>query len=143
MSNDIGAMMEAVREMWNTGDTSKAAPYYLPSALRSAPNQAKALTGVAEIAEYVRQMRLAFPDARLTFNEVVAGNDCQVVLWTFTGTQQGDYLGIPVSGKAVSITGVTWVRLKDGMILSEEVFFDNLTVLQALGALPAASAAAG
>ena len=46
----------------------------------------------------------AFPDLKVTVNQLVAERDLVVGHMTTEGTQTGEFMGIPASGKKISIT---------------------------------------
>jgi predicted ester cyclase len=87
-------------------------------------------------------MRTAFPDYRITIDEQLAEADLVATVWTATGTHQGEWASpigpVPATGKAVTWTGTTTLRIAEGKIA--EVIgtnWDHLGILQQLGALPA------
>jgi steroid delta-isomerase-like uncharacterized protein len=65
--------------------------------------------------------------------DVFGQGDKIVKHWNFKGTHNGDFFGIPATGKIVDIDGVTLVQLKDGKIAQERDFLDNLELMQQLG----------
>ena len=48
----------------------------------------------------------AFPDMQVTVDDLLAEGDRVVTRWTARGTQQGELMGIPATGKAVTLTGI-------------------------------------
>lgn len=79
----------------------------------------------------------AFPDGRTTTNDLIAEGDRVVERFTFTGTQQGDFMGIPASGKQVTVTGMSIFRIAEGKIVEHWGENDGLGLLAQVGALPA------
>ncbi len=81
--------------------------------------------------EGVRQLfaavRSAFPDFHETIEDLVAEDDKVVARWTTRGTHQGEFAGIPPTGKSVTWKGMFIVRVADGKIVE---------VWQAHGQLP-------
>ena len=55
----------------------------------------------------------------------------------FTGKHTGAFFGIPATGKDVNVEGATLVKMRDGKIAEEQDFFDNLSLMQQLGQIPA------
>jgi steroid delta-isomerase-like uncharacterized protein len=82
----------------------------------------------------------AFPDLKRPVEDLVAEGDKVVARWSSVGTHQGDFQGIPPSGKEVSTTGITIFRLADGKIVEEWSESDMLGLLQQVGAFPAPAA---
>lgn len=52
----------------------------------------------------------AFPDLRVTVEDILVDQDQAVVRWTATGTHTGEAMGLPASGKPLQFRGMTWVR---------------------------------
>jgi steroid delta-isomerase-like uncharacterized protein len=87
------------------------------------------------------QMRAAFPDFDHTIEDLVAEGDHVVARWTARGTHRGTFNGIPATGKPVTISCITFLRLADGKVVEEWVQMDALGLLQQLGVIPAAGPA--
>jgi predicted ester cyclase len=87
-------------------------------------------------------LRTAFPDYRMTIDEQLAEADIVATVWTGSGTHEGEWASpigpVAPTGKAVTWTGTTTLRIADGKIA--EVIgtnWDHLGLLQQLGALAA------
>jgi steroid delta-isomerase-like uncharacterized protein len=78
----------------------------------------------------------AFPDLKRPVEDLVAEGDKVVARWTSVGTHQGDFMGIPPTGKQVTTSGITIFRLEDGMIVEEWSESDMMGMLQQVGAFP-------
>ncbi|MBF6614769.1 MAG: ester cyclase [Chloroflexi bacterium] len=78
----------------------------------------------------------AFPDLHFTFEDFIAEGDQVVVRWTSTGTQKGELMGIPPSGKQFSTTGLEIYRFEGGKIVEHWQETNMLGLLQQLGAIP-------
>ena len=81
----------------------------------------------------------AFPDQQWVTEEQVAEGEKVVSLFTFYGTHQGDFMGIPATGRRVAVRGVVIDRVVGGKWQDSRILMDNLGLLQQLGALPAAA----
>ena len=75
----------------------------------------------------------AFPDLELTIQDMAAEGDRVAARWTWTGTHQGDLMGMPATGKHVSTGGMGFYRVVDGQIVEEWTLEDMLGVMQQLG----------
>ncbi len=60
--------------------------------------------------------RSAFPDLRLTIEDMIAEGDEVACRFTAKGTHTGPFSGLPPTGKAVSMTGIEIFRISDGRI---------------------------
>jgi ketosteroid isomerase-like protein len=72
----------------------------------------------------------------MTIDEMIAEGDRVVVRWTFRGTHQGEYLGVPPTGREATFSGINIFRIEDGRIAEILDIFDRLWLWQQLGVLP-------
>src|SRR5207244_7625397 len=79
----------------------------------------------------------ALPDANVTVEEQLVDGDRVVTRWTGRGTQTGEFMEMPPSGKKVAVPGVQIDRFSGDKIVEEWALFDQLGMLQQLGAVPA------
>ncbi|MDP7559258.1 MAG: ester cyclase [Planctomycetota bacterium] len=89
------------------------------------------MPGIAPGIEGVKQTAAihsaAFPDlVEIAFHDMIAEGDKVVVRWTVTGTHRGEMLGIPPTGKQVTLTGVDIFRIVDGKLVELWVNSDQL-----------------
>jgi len=71
-----------------------------------------------------------------SIDEMIAEGDRVMVRWTFHGTQQGEYLGIPPPGKPLTFSGIYIFRVSDGKIAEVWNLWDQFGEWQQLGILP-------
>jgi steroid delta-isomerase-like uncharacterized protein len=93
------------------------------------------LNGMVGVRRFYAALWEAFPDAFLTLQDTITEADRVAVRYQFGGTQLGDYLGSPATGKAVAVSGVTVVRLNDERIAEEWHAPTELSILAAIGAI--------
>jgi steroid delta-isomerase-like uncharacterized protein len=84
-------------------------------------------------------MLAAFSDNRTTVDEIIIEGDAAAIRWTWEATHSGvsPSLGIPPTGKRVSIVGCSVFHFKDGKIVEQWEYSDMLGLLQQLGVIPA------
>jgi steroid delta-isomerase-like uncharacterized protein len=78
----------------------------------------------------------AFPDTQVTFEDEMAVGDKVVVRWTVRATHKGALRNIPATGKQVTWTGITIVRIADGKIAEQWQELDHMVIMHQLGAIP-------
>jgi steroid delta-isomerase-like uncharacterized protein len=78
----------------------------------------------------------AYPDARWTIEDTIAEGDKVVTHFTFSGTHQGELMGVPPTGNKVSITGTGVFHVVDGKIVELTANLDYLGMFQQIGAIP-------
>jgi steroid delta-isomerase-like uncharacterized protein len=96
------------------------------------PNQ----QGPEGIKEFITGYLAAFPDGRITIDDQFASGDLVATRWMGRGTQTGELMGIPPTGKQVTITGITISRVENGKVVEEWTNWDMLGMLQQLGVVP-------
>ena len=95
------------------------------------------LQGREEFKQLLSVYITAFPDARFTVEDLIAEGDRVASRYTFRGTHQGDLMGIPPTGKQVTVTGIIINRIVNGKSEEGWLNFDALGMLQQLGVAPA------
>jgi len=86
---------------------------------------------------FFRMYIAAFPDLRMEPEDVLECGDKVVARVRATGTQQGEFMGLPATGKAVDVQLIDIIRFGgDGLAHEHWGVFDAMTMMQQLGALP-------
>ena len=78
----------------------------------------------------------AFPDVHLTVEDMIAEGDKVVTRYTSRGTQKGAFVGIPPTGKQMTVSSIVIARIADGKIAEEWGLDDQMGMLQQLGVIP-------
>jgi steroid delta-isomerase-like uncharacterized protein len=89
-----------------------------------------------EDIQYTLIFLTAFPDLRVTVEDMVAEDDKVATHWTMHGTHDGPLSGIPATGKQVTVKGVTTKRITDGKVVEEWALIDMLGMMQQLSTAP-------
>ena len=89
----------------------------------------------------VATFRNAFPDFKVTLDDVLAEGDKVVVRSTWSGTQQGAFMGIAPTGKRVSFEVIDIVRIAGGKVQEHWGQMDSMLMMQQLGLAPVPEAA--
>jgi steroid delta-isomerase-like uncharacterized protein len=79
----------------------------------------------------------AFPDGKTSTDDLIAEGDKVVERFTLVGTHKGDFMGIPATGKRVSVTGMSIFRIAGGKIVEHWGENDAIGLMMQLGVLPA------
>ena len=80
--------------------------------------------------------RAAFPDVHLTIEDEFADGDYVIQRGYGTGTHQGEFNGIPPSGKKIKLNVIHIWRFANGMAVENWVQIDALGLMQQIGAIP-------
>lgn len=125
-------------EAWNARDPEAIAAQFTPDGVRHqfALPEAR-LAGRDAISQGVGAIIHAVPDAGLEVRSQSTGEDGRVTVeWTFTGTHQNDFPGMPASGARMSLPGISVFTLTGDELISEErAYWDMATLMAAAGVL--------
>ncbi len=92
--------------------------------------------------QIVALFHAAFPDVTWTIEDMLAEGDKVVIRAPMRATHQGEFFGIPPTGKQVSISGIHILRIANGKIAEHWGNNDDLGLLQQLGVVPTLEQAA-
>jgi predicted ester cyclase len=93
--------------------------------------------GVAEWRQLIDDFLVAFPDGRFAVDDVLADGDRVAVRQTFRGTQQGVFLGMAPTGRAISVSATVVYRVAGAQIAESWWNADVLGLFRQLNAPPA------
>ena len=92
--------------------------------------------------EFFRTLLAAFPDWRMTVEDLIASGDKAVARVKVTGTHKGEFLGVPPNGTRVEVQLIDIMRFDGaGLVCEHWGTADMLSLMQQLGAVPAGPAA--
>jgi steroid delta-isomerase-like uncharacterized protein len=94
------------------------------------------IVGIDSSRAYYGNFLTGFSNITFTIKDIFGQGEKLVKHWNFKGTHTGVFFGIPPTGKAVSLDGVTLVRMDNGKIAEERDFFDNMDFMTQLGLVP-------
>src|SRR5579859_1467719 len=100
-------------------------------------NASTTLQGLESYKQFISMYFAAFPDGRLTIEDIIAEGDKVVARHAFHGTHRGALMGIPATGKEVTATGINIIHFANGKAVEEWANYDDLGLLQQLGVIPA------
>lgn len=89
------------------------------------------------VMAFFRTMVAAFPDMRMTPDDVLVDGDKAVARVTTTGTHKGEFMGMPPTGRTIDVQVIDIMRYDgDGRVAEHWGVFDALTMMRQLGAIP-------
>lgn len=81
----------------------------------------------------IMDLTAVFPDLSFTIEDTITEGEKVVVCWVISGTQEGGFMGIPPTGRKVTLEGITIHHIRDGKILDSSARWDALDLLRQLG----------
>jgi len=89
--------------------------------------------GINGIKEVITSCRAAFEHLNVTIEDMIAEGDNVAARFTAHGIHKGDFMGLPTTGKPITMTGIEIFRIKDGKIVELWGEANLLGLMQQLG----------
>ena len=124
-------------EGFNQGNMAAYDEIYAPDYVDHTPYVAGQAPGLEGAKEAYRAYRTAFPDGRLTIEDLIAEGDRVVARMTFRGTHLGSFAAVPPTGRPVVMNEIAIQRFAGGKVVEEWHTEDDLGLMQALDVVPA------
>jgi steroid delta-isomerase-like uncharacterized protein len=132
-------LLERYVELYNAGDLDGVMDLYAEDSTQLMPDGT--YEGRSAIRDRLAQELAAFSGLAHRYTSYVEEGDSFADEWVFEGTHTGpamlpDGTEVPPTGKRVEVQGMELVRVKDGKIVADNLYYDNLAVAAQLGLLP-------
>ncbi|MGA2121598.1 MAG: ester cyclase [Methanoregula sp.] len=92
--------------------------------------------GIEEMNNVITTCRAAFAGLYVTIDDIMADGDRVIARFTARGTHNGEFMGVPPTGKAITLTAIEIFRIKDGKIAELWGEVNLMGLMQQLGMLP-------
>jgi steroid delta-isomerase-like uncharacterized protein len=121
-----------IERVWNKADLAALRDMCAASFTYRLGNQEP--RDMAGMSHFLEAVHTAFPDWTVQIQATIAEDDTVVVQWHGQATHEGEFHGMPGTGKQVSVCGTNVYEIEDGKIAREWEQMDSLGMLQQLGA---------
>ena len=98
--------------------------------------------GVEALKQFFAMLFQAFPDLHVEVHDVIAEGELAAARVTYSGSHEGQFIGIPATGRQTRVSGVDFFRMQDGQQAEHWGGPDMASLLQQLGVMPAPGASA-
>ena len=78
----------------------------------------------------------AYSDLKTTVVDVIVDGDKAAAIYHMTGTNTGDFMGMPATNKSFDIHGVDWMRFENGKSVEHWGFMEEMKMMMQLGMMP-------
>jgi steroid delta-isomerase-like uncharacterized protein len=106
---------------------------YLPDVVVHDPMVAEPIQGLDALKQYYERSQMAFPNLKISLDDLYVDGDHVIWVWTFTGTNTGPMGDTPPTGKSVTFKGVAIDKISNGKIAEEWLYFNALVPYTQLG----------
>jgi steroid delta-isomerase-like uncharacterized protein len=138
ISENKAVITSFVEEVLNQGKLGQADQLVISSfvELDPFPGQTPGREGLKAV---IAVFRSAFPDMHWVIEEMIGEEDKVASRLTWTGTHRGEFMGIPPTGKRVTVTAMVIDRLAGGKMADSRILMDTISLMRQLGAIPEAA----
>jgi steroid delta-isomerase-like uncharacterized protein len=120
-------------EVWNKGNLPVADELFAQNYSHHDSSTPEFGRGPESEKKRATLYRTAFPDVRLTIEDIIAEGETVTARWSCKGTHKGDLSGIAATGKQFTISGISVTRFASGKMVEAWVNWDALGLMQQLG----------
>jgi steroid delta-isomerase-like uncharacterized protein len=135
MSDSISQTEQVVRDFvaWENGDSSKVDVVSESLDIYNPGLDGGEVHDRESYAAYLREGRSAFPDMQIAIEEIVASGDTVMAEVRITGTHEGEFKGLPPTGRSVHIRGMGKFSITDGTVEECHLYYDSREMATQLG----------
>jgi steroid delta-isomerase-like uncharacterized protein len=126
---------EFIQALFTKGDLSAVDRYLADDFVAHDPPMPDLSGDAAGFREASRRIRAALPDWHSDVHALIAEGDYVAEHFTASGTHRGEIMGVPATGRTVTLPGINIFRLRDGMIVERWGSLDLLSFMTQLGVL--------
>lgn len=119
--------------MWRTGTLSLLDEFYSSDMKSNMPMAPPGLDGFKQV---IQGFRAGLHDMTFTVDDLVAEGDRVASRITWTASHKGDLMGIPATGKKVTVSEMHIYRISNGKIVERWGEVDMMGMMQQLGVIP-------
>ena len=135
--DEILALLARRAESWRCLDIGALVADYAHDAVVDSPVAGGATEGLDQIKHVFQTYFAAFPNLAMEESEVLIDGQRAAVAATFSGTDSGGFMGMPATGRRVTIPVVFLYEFRDGKIVRDRRIYDFTGMLVQVGTLKA------
>jgi len=129
MTNMLNRVTEAWTKAWGEGDTAAFERLVAPDYERQSKTGSE---GLAQVVAQIEESHRAFSDFRVTVLRAIENDNLVAIHWETVGKHTGEFMGVPPTGRTVTVQGASFISHQDGLITSEAVVWDPRDMLSSM-----------
>ena len=119
-------------EAFNAGDMAKLLAVAAPDIVIHYAEMPEPLQGRETWQQGYELVKCAFPDLKIRVDDLVAAGDKVALRLTLSGTHEGEFQGIPATGRTISYVSHEFYRVADGLVAEEWICSDMASLFRQL-----------
>jgi len=131
--SEVEEVLHGIYEAINTGDLGTLEKFVGPGYVE----HSEGFQGVEPFRQQITAFRAAFPDLRVTIEDLLIDGDRFASRTTVTGTHTGDLMGMPATGRRISVEAIDIGRVEGGQAQERWGGLNMYALLTQLGVIPA------
>jgi steroid delta-isomerase-like uncharacterized protein len=131
--SQVQEVLAGIYDAVNTGDVALLDKLVAPDYIE----HSEGFQGVEPFRQQILAFRAAFPDLHVTIEDLLTDGDRFASRTTVTGTHTGDLMGVPATGKHISVEAVDMGRIENGQAKERWGGLNMYSLLTQLGVIPA------
>lgn len=129
MTNMLERVTHAWTKAWGEGDTAAFEQLVAPDYVRESKSGQE---GLAKVMRQIEESHRAFSDFDVRVLRAIENDDLVAIHWESTGRHTGDFMGVPPTGREVTVSGASFISHQDGVITAEAVVWDPREMLSSI-----------
>ena len=126
------ALVRESFEAFNAGDSERLLRVVSPDLVMHFAEAPEPLRGREVWLQGFEMMKRAFPDLEAQVDDLVASGDLVAVRVGFRGTHDGEFQGMPATGRPINYVSHEFYRVEDGVIAEEWICSDMSSLFRQL-----------
>ena len=119
-------------DIFNSYNYDKLSEYIDDNFIEHSPDPGQK-QGLEGLKDAFKELQKGFPDYKLTINDIIVSGDKASVLFTFTGTNSGEMMGMKATNKKVEVQGIDYLYFKNGKATDHWGYMDMHKFMEQLG----------
>lgn len=129
MANMLERITEAWTRAWSEGDT---AAFENLTAVDYVRHSKTAEERLPEVISQIVESHRAFSNFEMGILRAIEDDNLVAIHWSSTGVHTGEFMGVPPTGRTVTVSGASFISHKDGLITDESVVWDPREMLSSM-----------
>lgn len=130
MNTMLERVTDAWAKAWGNGDTAAFEGLVDAGYVRHSKSGEES---IQLVVHQIEEQHAAFSGFSMRILHAIEDHNLVAIHWESTGTHTGEFMGVPPTGRTVTVTGASFVGHRDGKITDESVVWDPREMLSAVG----------